>query len=143
MSLINIYDIKLTINIGSEWEEQIYLGFVRILTLRGILLTSVTQNTAYAKSQTQQVYAKTFPIDILAELTVNSRQKPEWLWQARDIGFPPMSVNASSSILNADKTKQNQFLAIAVDGLASFLRMRHFVGLRKCPYNVIFPIVFN
>lgn len=78
-----------------------YLKFVQILALRGIWLTSVTQNTAYAKSHTQQVYANTFPIDILAELTVNSRQKSEWLWQARDIALPRMSVNTSSSILNA------------------------------------------
>lgn len=85
--------------------------YVQILTLRGIWLTSVTQNTAYARSQTQQVYANTFPIDILAELTVNSRQKPEWLWQARDIGLPRMSANTSCSILNADKIRQNWFLA--------------------------------
>lgn len=111
MWFLSTYDVKLTTNISSEGEEEIHHRFVQILTLRGVWLTSVTQNTAYARSQTQQVYANTFPIDILAELTVNSRQKPEWLWQVRDIGLPRMSVNASSSILNADKTKQNRLLA--------------------------------
>ena len=67
-------------------------------------LTSVKKNTVYARSQTQQVYTITLPTDTLGELTVNSRQKPEWLWQSREMALPLMSVNASSSIMNAAKT---------------------------------------
>lgn len=67
-------------------------------------LTSVKKNTMYANSQTQQVYTITLPMDIFGELTVNSRQKPEWLWQSRDMALPLMSVKASSSIMEATQT---------------------------------------
>lgn len=67
-------------------------------------LTSVKKNTAYAKSQTEQVYTNTLPMDTLEELTVNSLQKLEWLWQFRDIALPLMSVKVSSPIMQARNT---------------------------------------
>lgn len=76
----------------------------KVTIQHNMCLTSVKKNTVYAKSHTEQVYTITLPIDTLEELIVNSLQKLEWLWQFREMALPPISVNASSAIIQTHNT---------------------------------------
>lgn len=57
------------------------------------------KNIAYANNHIKQVYTITLRKDSFGEVTVNSLQKAEWVWQSKEIELPFMSVNSSSAML--------------------------------------------